>query len=125
MRNMSFALTTKQLKDGSKTVTRRLGWQNLKSGDRVMACEKCMGLGLGGKIVHLGCISIVSVRREPLNAITQEDCAREGFPNFTPDQFVAMFCEHMGCDPETEVTRIEFEKTQAAGKAANQPMETA
>jgi hypothetical protein len=110
MKNMSFALTTSQFLDGSKTVTRRLGWEKLKVGDQVMACEKCMGLGLGGKIVRLGAIRITSVRREPLNKMTKAECAREGFPNLTPNEFVAMFCEHMGCRPETKVTRIEFEK---------------
>lgn len=107
---MSFALTTQQFLDDTKDITRRLGWTKLKAGDLVMACEKCMGLGLGGKIVHLGVIRIISVRREPLSAITKEDCAREGFPNLSPKEFVAMFCKHMKCKPETIVTRIEFEK---------------
>ncbi len=49
MKNISFALTTKQFLDGSKTVTRRLGWANLKPGEILMACEKCMGLGPGGE----------------------------------------------------------------------------
>lgn len=53
MRNMSFMLTTAQIRDRSKTVTRRLGWWNLRVGDVVMACEKCQGLGKGGKIITL------------------------------------------------------------------------
>lgn len=64
MRNMSFALTTDQFLAGTKTVTRRLGWKFLKPGDRVMACEKCMGLRKGEKIRRLGEIEIVSVKRD-------------------------------------------------------------
>jgi hypothetical protein len=110
MRNMSFALTTAQFLDGSKTVTRRLGWESLKPGDMVMACEKCMGLGRNGRLVRLGAIRVVSVRREPLRAITREDCAAEGFPGYSPKEFVDMFCDHMLCGSDVEVTRIEFER---------------
>ena len=38
MRNISFSLTTRQFRDGSKDVTRRVNWQNLKPGDHLMAC---------------------------------------------------------------------------------------
>ena len=44
MRNMSFFMTTKQFEDGSKDITRRFGWWNLKPGDRVKAVKKAMGL---------------------------------------------------------------------------------
>jgi len=43
-RNISFALTTKQIRNRSKTVTRRLGWLHIKKGDVLNACVKCMGL---------------------------------------------------------------------------------
>lgn len=39
-RNMSFALTTDQVKDRVKTVTRRNGWWFLKPGDIVNAVKK-------------------------------------------------------------------------------------
>jgi hypothetical protein len=55
----------------------------------------------------------VSVRREPLNAITGDDCRREGFPHMTPAGFAAMFCEHMGGDEDQEVGRIEFKRVEA------------
>lgn len=38
-RNMSFALTTSQIRDRSKTVTRRFGWWFLVPGDQVWAVE--------------------------------------------------------------------------------------
>lgn len=109
MKNISFQLTTDQIKNRSKTVTRRLGWRNLKVGDVLQACEKCMGRKNGEPLVKLGAIRVVSVRREPLNAITNEDCVKEGFPFFSSIHFITMFCEEMKCQPETIVTRIEFE----------------
>jgi len=114
-RNMSFWLTTDQIKNRTKTVTRRLGWKNLKVGEVLNACVKCQGLKTGEKIVRLGRIQVVDVRREPLDHIEMEvdsgiaECAKEGFPEMTGMQFVEMFCRHMKCDPDTEVTRIEFE----------------
>ena len=38
----------------------------------------------------------------------QMEVIREGFPILTPLEFVAMFCEHMKCAPDTEITRLEF-----------------
>ena len=113
MRNMSFMLTTQQVQDGTKDVTRRFGWDFLKVGERVMACEKCQGLGKGGKINRLREIEIVSVRQEPADAITGYDdpaaeCAREGFPDMTAVEFVLMLCEANGRRPTDPVNRIEF-----------------
>jgi hypothetical protein len=49
-RNISFALTTAQFLDGSKDVTRRIGWKNLNAGDVLCAVKKGMGLKPGEKI---------------------------------------------------------------------------
>ena len=46
---MSFMLTTNQIIDETKDVTRRNGWENLKPGDRLRAVEKAMGLKKGEK----------------------------------------------------------------------------
>lgn len=35
MRNMSFALTTKQIINRTKTITRRFGWWFLRPGDKI------------------------------------------------------------------------------------------
>jgi len=119
MKNMSFALTTEQILDGSKTVTRRLGWLNLKPGQQVRPVRKCMGLKPGEKLdVLRDPLTVVSVRREPLRAMLDDldyglhECGLEGFgshPDYQwPSSFVAMFCAtHKGCTPETIVTRIE------------------
>lgn len=130
MRLMSFALTTSQLLDGSKTVTRRVGWANLKPGDRLRAVRKAMGLKPGEKVDVLAEIEVVSVRRERLDFINKADCIAEGFPHLTPAQFVEMFGRHMSIThpdegvwsdadqewkrrprpvrPDDQVTRIEF-----------------
>ncbi|WP_029190873.1 hypothetical protein [Verrucomicrobium spinosum] len=112
MNRMSFALTTPQFRARTKDVTRRLGWLTLKAGDIVMAIEKGMGLKKGEKHVQLGRIQIVSVIREPLDKLRTRpnETAREGFPDMTPDEFIAFFCKtHKGCRPQTTITRIEFE----------------
>lgn len=123
MRNMSFALTTEQIMEGSKDVTRRLGWLFLKKGDLLRPVRKCMGLRPGEKIVVLtDPLRVVDVRREPLRAMTDdfeygiEECRREGFGNHpdycNPDAFAEMFCAtHKGCTPETMITRIVLERT--------------
>lgn len=110
MRHISFALTEKQFVAGTKTVTRRLGWRRLKPGDRLVAVRKSQGIPRGEHPVALGIIEVVSVRQEPLLRVTSEDVILEGFPEMAPWDFVRMFCEHMSCQPEAEVTRIEFRK---------------
>lgn len=111
---MSFALTTSQVRDGTKDVTRRLGWKNLKPGEHVMACVKCQGLGKGGKVEKIREIVCVSNKPEELGILFKHDdyalseVKREGFPNLTPTQFVVMFCSEMECVPDREVNRIEF-----------------
>lgn len=107
-RNMSFAMTTEQFKSRTKDVTRRFGWSFLKPGDVVCGVEKAMGLKAGEKIKRLGMIKIVTVRSEPLNAITPADVKREGFPDWTPDQFVQMLVDHYKVDPAAVINRIEF-----------------
>ncbi len=108
-RNMSFMLTTEQVRNKTKTVTRRLGWWFLKTGDILNACVKCMGLKKGEKVEKIYQIRIVSTRNEPLYLINQEECRKEGFPEMAPEKFVGMFCREMKCWNNTIVNRIEFE----------------
>ena len=114
-RNMSFSLTTEQMRNRTKTVTRRLGWKFLKEGDLVNACVKCMGLKPGEKIERLGLIRIVSVSEEKLFDLFRypvyggREAKHEGFPELSGFEFVEMFCRHMKCDVSQVVTRIKFE----------------
>lgn len=107
-RNISFALTTRQFRDRTKDVTRRKGWKSLKAGDILNGCVKCMGLKPGEAIERLGQIMVTNARREPLNLCDDAEAVREGFPELTGEQFVEMYCSHMGGTPDQEVTRIEY-----------------
>lgn len=109
--NISFFLTTRQFRAREKTVTRRLGWRDLQPGTVLMGVYKGQGLRKGEKVEKLGPIRVVDICRERLDNIVNRpsDCAKEGFPELTPWQFVEMFCREMGCTPRTIITRIEFE----------------
>lgn len=111
IKNISFSITTEQFKARTKTVTRRLGWKDLKAGQHLMGCKKCMGLKPGEKVERLGEIRIVEAWRERVDDIWERpsDLDKEGFPDLTPEGFIQMFCREMHCTPDTMVTRIEFE----------------
>lgn len=113
MRNMSFSLTTLAFVDGSKDVTRRMGWKTLKPGERFMAVRKSMGLKKGEKVECLGECECVSNATVTLDTITADDVRREGF-KMPPADFVKMFCLHMRCDPRDDVQRIEFKRIGGA-----------
>ena len=108
-RNISFFYTAEQVRNKTKFVTRRLGWIFLKVGDVLNACVKCQGLKKGEKIEKICQIRIVNVQRERLYKITQAEVIKEGFPNFSRQQFIEMFMENMGCAFNIVLTRIEFE----------------
>lgn len=117
MLRMSFAMTEPQYIDGSKTVTRRLGWWDTKNdrprippGALIMGVRKAMGLKKGERQVLLGLSEHVSSRREPLNTITPEDVAREGYPGMSSAAFIEKFCKANRCKPDTVITRIEFRR---------------
>jgi hypothetical protein len=121
-RLMSVALTEDAVRDRTKTVTRRLGWLFLKPADRLTLCRKVQGRkradGTVEPLERIAEVEVVSVRREPLRAITPVDVWREGFSGQdlvrmgvvgpSPEWFVQFFCQHMKCTPDTEVTRIEW-----------------
>lgn len=125
MRNMSFALTKDPVLQQYKRVTRRMGWEFLRMSEILQPVEKCMGLKPGETIVRLGCpIRVLGLRRERLDLMLTdleygyEEVRREGFahhPDYgDPGAWVGMFCaSHKGCKPESVITRIEFEYTEA------------
>ena len=95
--NISFSMTTRQVRERTKTVTRRLGWDRLQPGQRLQACVKCMGLKKGQKPEVICQIEVVSVRREPLLKLFEErlDGVRaEGFrviAEFGPEAVAALW----------------------------------
>ncbi len=119
MRSISFSLTTDQVRDRTKTVTRRLRWKNLKPGTLLQGVVKAMGLKKGERQEKLEVIRVLSVRQEPLTALIlkpvygREETTKEGFPEghplHEPAAFVQMFCEHNRCEPDEVITRIEFD----------------
>jgi hypothetical protein len=123
MRNISFSHTSPEVIAGTKTVTRRLGWLNLKPGTLLQPVLKVRGLKPGEKIRPLRApVRVLAVRQERLDRMTSEpdygmeECRREGFGDHAtlrfPEAFIMMFCAtHPPCRPDSVVTRIEFEFT--------------
>lgn len=108
-RLMSVAYTEQAVRDRSKTVTRRKGWTNLVPGERLTLCRKVMGRKRGEPLVRIVDVEVVSVRREPLELITDEEVAREGFPGMSPEEFTRrFFIEPQKIQPADLVTRIEW-----------------
>lgn len=106
---MSFQLTHNMVRKRIKRCTRRVGWYDLTVGDYVIAVEKAQGLKKGSRTTYLATIVIKSVRREPLKAMTDADCAAEGYPEMNRFQFMDMFVRNMKCKPDDDITRIEFD----------------
>jgi hypothetical protein len=116
-RLMAVSLTESQVRDRTKTVTRRAGWRMLRAGDQLTLCRKVMGRRRGEPLDRIVNVEVVSVRRERLDAITEAEVAAEGFPQMTPAQFVEFFCStHRGCEPGTEVARIEWRYLDEPGR---------
>ena len=109
---MSFMLTTEQVRNRTKTVTRRLGWKFLKPGQYLWAVEKAQGLKKGEKVKRLALIRVYWVIEEPLSSILyypSDESAKEGFPNWSNREFFDFFMKESGCAPDSLVTRIEFQ----------------
>ena len=127
-RLMSVAFTEQAVIERRKTVTRRKGWWENKTGrrllvpgDRLTLCRKVMGRKKGEPLVRLADVEVVDVRRERLGemlthfALDQEpgygeaEVALEGFPAMDPVEFVQrFFVVAQGISPADEVTRIEW-----------------
>ena len=108
-RLMSVSLTDQQVRDRTKTVTRRTGWRMLRVGDQLTLCKKVMGRRRDEPLDRIADVEVTSIRRERLDAVTSGDVTAEGFPGMTPGEFTAFFCStHRGCTPQTEITRIQW-----------------
>ncbi len=108
-RLMSVALTTNQVRNQQKSVTRRIGWQMLKPGDQLTLCPKVRGRRPGEALERIVTVEVVSTRRERLDAITASDVTAEGFPEMTTTEFIEFFCAtHPGVTADTTITRIQW-----------------
>jgi hypothetical protein len=113
LRLISFALTTEQIRNRSKTVTRRLGWKDLQPCTLLQPVVKGMGLKKGETVERIGGpIRVVHVQREKLFQMGilhgLDETAREGFPEFASAEFIRMFMAHNACSARDIVTRIQF-----------------
>ena len=111
MRNMSFSMTTEQVRAKTKTVTRRFGWWKIKPGTKLWAIEKGRGLKKGQKVVRICMIKIVSAHEEQVQDIRHQpnDLILEGFPDITTNEFIRLLCKGTGKNETSPVNRIEFE----------------
>lgn len=115
---MSVSYTEQAVVERRKTVTRRLGWVFLKPGDHLTLCRKVMGRKPGEPLVRLAEVEVVDVQRQRLLDIPARDIPREGVPaeTFTslghdgtcPSCWATWFARAMGCDIQSDVTRIEW-----------------
>jgi len=135
-RLMSVSHTKEQVRARTKTETRRLGWwkdktgrQLVKVGDTLTLCEKVMGrrhactacdpghycgtcCGFGyvvDPLVRICDVTVTDVRRERLCDITAEGVAAEGFPDWSPGEFVSFFCDTFGTHDATLLTVLAWE----------------
>jgi len=104
--DISFSLTVRQIQSRAKFVTRRFGWWNLQPGAVLNGVE-------GGQRICK--IRVVSVRMEPLSFMLedqrygQRECALEGFPEMSPDEYIRMRVKSHGVTVDKICNRIYFE----------------
>src|SRR5687767_16019868 len=92
-------MTKPQVRRRDKTVTRRTGWDPPPPpGTLLQGIEKGQGLKAGETVQKMDVIRVLDARREPLRRMTDdpaygvEECRKEGFPDMTPEEYVAFFC---------------------------------
>lgn len=111
-RRMSCSMTVDAVRDRSKTVTRRHvdTWRDLKPGDRLVLIEKGMGLPKGARQVVLAEVEIVDVRVESILKVATEPaaCAREGFPDWPPEDFILFWLTSHPKPPASPTPGVEF-----------------
>jgi hypothetical protein len=106
-RLLSVSYTTQAVRERRKTVTRRLGWGFVSVGDRLTLCAKVMGRKPGEPIDRITDVEVIGVRRERLDAITQDDVAREGY-GMDREDWIRWYADTFHLRPSDPVTRIEW-----------------
>jgi len=69
MKNISFFITTDQVKQRQKAVTRRFAWKGIQPDQHLQGVNKCQGLKPGEHPVKLAEIIVLDSQWEPLNEI--------------------------------------------------------
>ena len=130
-RLMSVAFTEQAVLARVKTVTRRKGWWEdktgrrlLSEGDRLTLCRKVMGRKPGEPLVRIAEVEVYDVRREPLSDLLHgstdygpREMAAEGFPGLDPAEFIRRyFTRAQGMFPDDLVTRIEWRYIDEAAR---------
>jgi hypothetical protein len=114
MRLVSFSHTIEQIRNRTKTMTRRRGFRWATPGMIVQAIDRSPRLGQGYE--KLAVIEFTEVRRGRLDSITPEDVRDEGFPGMSPEEFTRMFCETFACPSSSEsVTVLRFRYVDPVG----------
>lgn len=113
-RNMSFSLTTDQVRRREKTVTRRFAWWDLQPGTLLWAVVKAMGLKRGERVERICPIRVVSAAPEPLSRLLEDpeygaaEARREGFPEMSGEEFAEFLTSSTGRSLDEAPMRIEF-----------------
>lgn len=51
---------------------------------------------------------MVSVTKQVIEEMPESDCLLEGFPSWSAESFIEMYCDANRCDPADTCNRIEF-----------------
>lgn len=111
-RMISCAMTPDAVRELRKTVTRRTRWKDLKVGTLLWVVEKGQGIPKGGHVNRLALVLVTDVRREDIRHLEmfpeygREEMVKEGLPDLSPWEFVALWGKANCYGP---VTRIEWE----------------
>jgi hypothetical protein len=92
-RNISFALTTDQVRSRTKTVTRRLGWKDLKPGTLLQPVVKAQGIPKGGKVEKIGGLIRVTGRAPRIAWYQPRRLRARGLPGLAPVRVPRDVCQ--------------------------------
>lgn len=109
MRNLSFYHTQDQYRSRTKTETRRQ-WKKLwiPAGVQFMGVVKGQGLGKGGKIERIHPATVIETCWEQIDQITPASVIAEGFPEWSPEQFIEFYCDMNKVLPYQFCARLVF-----------------
>jgi hypothetical protein len=94
MRNVSFFHTQAQYRARTKTETRRQ-WKKLwiPAGVQFMGVVKGQGIPAGQKIERIHPSTVLETCWQHIDMISPESVIAEGFPEWSPEQFVEFYCD--------------------------------